>query len=83
MTQKKVSGTSSNGPPRNYRGALEVDLKTCAKRAKLRVYTAKFKIQGDRKLRHSICSTLSTKGTSLPYNLIDLFILTPSLSLVR
>ncbi|RVW82922.1 Sesquiterpene synthase [Vitis vinifera] len=38
VTQKKVSRTSSNGPPRNYRGALEVDLKTCAKRAKLRVY---------------------------------------------
>ena len=38
MTQKKVSSTSSNGPPRNYRGALEVDLKTCAKGTKLRVY---------------------------------------------
>ena len=31
MTQKMVSGMSSYGPPRNYRGALEVDLKTCAK----------------------------------------------------
>ena len=39
MTQKRVSCTSSNGPPRNYRGALEVNLKTCAKRTKLRVYT--------------------------------------------
>ena len=29
---------SSYGPPRNYRGALEVDLKTCAKGTKLRVY---------------------------------------------
>ena len=38
MTQKKVSRTSSNGPPRNYRGALEVNLKTCAKGTKLRVY---------------------------------------------
>ncbi|RVW35693.1 Leaf rust 10 disease-resistance locus receptor-like protein kinase-like 1.1-like 2.1 [Vitis vinifera] len=34
-----VSRTSSNGPPRNYRGALEVNLKTCAKGTKLRVYT--------------------------------------------
>ena len=39
MTQKKVSGTSSNGPPRNYRGALETNLKTCVKGTKLRVYT--------------------------------------------
>nr|CAN74928.1 hypothetical protein VITISV_038595 [Vitis vinifera] len=38
-TWKRVSRTSSNGPPRNYRGALEVNLKTCAKRAKLRVYS--------------------------------------------
>ncbi|RVX07285.1 Retrovirus-related Pol polyprotein from transposon RE2 [Vitis vinifera] len=30
---------SSHGPPRNYRGALEVDLKTCAKGTKLRVYS--------------------------------------------
>ena len=29
---------SSYGPPKNYRGALEVDLKTCAKGTKLRVY---------------------------------------------
>ena len=39
MTQKRVSRTSSNGPPRNYRGALEVNLKTYAKGTKLRVYT--------------------------------------------
>ena len=38
MTQKRVSRTSSNGPPRNYRGTLEVNLKTCAKGTKLRVY---------------------------------------------
>ena len=37
--QKKVSSMSSNGPPRNYYGALEVNLKTCAKGTKLRVYT--------------------------------------------
>ena len=29
---------SSNGPPRNYSGALEVNLKACAKRTKWRVY---------------------------------------------
>ena len=38
MTQKKVSCTGSNGPPRNYCGALEVNLKICAKGTKLRVY---------------------------------------------
>ena len=38
VTQKKVNCTSTNGPPRNYRGALEVNLKTCAKGTKLRVY---------------------------------------------
>ena len=27
VIQKKISRTSSNGPPRNYRGALEVNLK--------------------------------------------------------
>ena len=35
---KKVSSMSNNGPPRNYYGALEVNLKTCAKGTKLRVY---------------------------------------------
>ena len=29
---------SSNGPPRNYYGALKTNLKTCAKGTKLRVY---------------------------------------------
>ena len=29
---------SNNGPPRNYCGALELNLKTCAKGTKLRVY---------------------------------------------
>ena len=29
---------SSNGPPRNYYGALEVNLKTCSKGTKWRVY---------------------------------------------
>ena len=29
---------SSNGPPRNYRGVLEVNLQTCAKGTKWRVY---------------------------------------------
>ena len=29
---------SSNGPPGNYCGALEVNLKTCAKGTKLKVY---------------------------------------------
>ena len=38
MAQKKVSSTSNNGPPRNYFRALEVNLKTCAKWTKLRVY---------------------------------------------
>ena len=38
VAKKKVSSMSSNGPPRNYCGALEVNLKTCAKRTKLRVY---------------------------------------------
>ena len=35
---KKVSSMSSNGPPRNYGGVLEVNFKTCAKGTKLRVY---------------------------------------------
>ncbi|KAJ9671035.1 hypothetical protein PVL29_027156 [Vitis rotundifolia] len=35
---KKASSMSSNGLPRNYRGVLEVNLKTCAKGTKLRVY---------------------------------------------
>ncbi|KAJ9671211.1 hypothetical protein PVL29_027276 [Vitis rotundifolia] len=39
VTQKKVSSINSNGPPRNYYGALEVNLKTCAKGTKWRVYT--------------------------------------------
>nr|CAN75008.1 hypothetical protein VITISV_018593 [Vitis vinifera] len=39
MTQKKVSGMSSHGPPRNYFKALKTNLKTCAKGTKLRVYT--------------------------------------------
>ena len=39
VTQKKVSRTSSNGPPRSYYGALKTNLKTCAKGTKLRVYT--------------------------------------------
>ena len=39
VAQKKVSSMSSNGPPRNYYGVLEVNLKTCAKGTKLRVYT--------------------------------------------
>ena len=38
VTQKKVSGMSSHGPPRNY-GALKTNLKTCAKGTKLRVYS--------------------------------------------
>ena len=38
MTQKKISCTSSNGPPRNYCGSLKTNLKTCAKGIKLRVY---------------------------------------------
>ena len=37
VAKKKVSSMSSNGPPRNYCGALEVNLKTCAKWIKLRV----------------------------------------------
>ena len=36
---KKVSSVSSYRPPRNYCGALEVNLKTCAKGTKLRVYS--------------------------------------------
>ena len=36
---KNVSSMSSYGPPRNYCEALEVNLKTCAKGIKLRVYT--------------------------------------------
>ena len=39
VAQKKVSSMSSNGPSKNYCGALEVNLKTCAKGTKLRVYT--------------------------------------------
>ena len=39
VIQKKVSCTSSNGPPRSYYGALKMNLKTCAKGTKLRVYT--------------------------------------------
>ncbi|KAJ9691502.1 hypothetical protein PVL29_013627 [Vitis rotundifolia] len=39
VTQKKVSSMSSNEPPRNYCRALEVNLKTCAKGTKWRVYT--------------------------------------------
>ena len=42
VAQKKVSSTSSNGPPRNYCGALEVNLKACAKGTKLRVYNLSF-----------------------------------------
>ena len=38
VTQKKVSCTSSNRPPRNYCGAPKVRLKTCTKGIKLRVY---------------------------------------------
>ena len=38
VAQKNVSSMSSYGPPRNYCGALEVNLKTCAKGTKLRVY---------------------------------------------
>ena len=38
MAHKKVSSMSNNGPPRNYCGALELNLKTCAKGTKLRVY---------------------------------------------
>ena len=41
MTQKKVSCTSSNGPPRNYCGAPKASLKTCAKWTKLRIYNTK------------------------------------------
>ena len=41
MTQKKVSCTSSNGPPRNYCGAPKASLKTSAKWTKLRVYNTK------------------------------------------
>ena len=37
--KKRVSRTSSNGPPRNYRGVLKVNLKTCANGTKLRDYT--------------------------------------------
>ena len=35
---EKVSYTSSSRPSRNYYGALEVNLKICAKGTKLRVY---------------------------------------------
>ena len=35
---EKVSYTSSSRPSRNYYGALEVNLKICAKWTKLRVY---------------------------------------------
>ena len=35
---KKVSSMSSYGPPRNYYGALKMNLKTCDKTTKLRVY---------------------------------------------
>ena len=45
-TRKKVSCTSSNGPLRNYRGALEVNLRTCAKGTKLRVYKVRSITQG-------------------------------------
>ena len=38
VTQKKVSCTSSNGPPRNYFEVLKTNSKTCAKGTKLRVY---------------------------------------------
>ena len=33
---------SNNGPPRNYCGAPEVNLKTCAKGTKWRVYRSTF-----------------------------------------
>ena len=46
VTHKKVSCTSSNGPPRGYCGALEVNLKTCAKGTKLRVYNV-ISVHGD------------------------------------
>ena len=39
VAQKKISSISSNGSSKNYCGALEVNLKTCAKGTKLRVYT--------------------------------------------
>ena len=39
MTQRKVSGMSSHGPSRNYCGTLKMNLKTCDKGTKLRVYT--------------------------------------------
>ena len=42
MTQKKVSCTSSDGPPRSYYGALKTNLNTCTKGTKLRVYRCSF-----------------------------------------
>ena len=35
---ENISSMSSNGSPRNYCGALEVNLKACAKRKKWRIY---------------------------------------------
>ena len=35
---ENISSMSRNGPPRNYYGALEMNLKTCAKGTKWRVY---------------------------------------------
>ena len=48
---------SSNGPPRNYYGVLKTNLKTCAKRTKLRVYSVtKVKTMNMRKsLSHKTC----------------------------
>ena len=42
VAQKKISYMSRNGPPENYCGALEVNLKTCAKGTKWRIYNMAF-----------------------------------------
>ena len=45
---KKVSSMSSNELPRNYYGALKMNLKTCAKGTKWRVYNIIFERERER-----------------------------------
>ena len=45
---KKVSSMSSNGLPRNYYGALKMNLKTCVKGTKWRVYNIIFERERER-----------------------------------
>ena len=45
---KKVSSMNSNGLPRNYCGVLKMNLKTCAKGTKWRVYNIIFERERER-----------------------------------